>query len=202
MPPPKRQPLGALALDDVLGLLAAPAPTPAGGSAAALTAAIASSLVVMVGRGSPAWPEGDAVAGRASALRARLTSLAEEDVVSLSALLDFLRDTRDVDEGGLSSALVEASRPALSIVEAAAEIAELAADAEMNGKPIMRADAAVALVLATAASGSALQIVETNLRAPRAGELKDAESSMLLQRARTAAKRASSLALPAGRNRA
>ena len=148
----------------------------------------------MVGRGSPAWPEGDAAASRASALRARLTSLAEEDVVSLATLLDFLRDTRDAGEGGLSSALVEASRPALAIVEAAAEIAELAAEAEMNGKPIMRADAAVALVLATAASGSALQIVETNLRAPRAGELKDAESSMLLQRARAAAKRASSLA--------
>ena len=122
--------------------------------------------------------------------------------MSLATLLDFLRDTHDADEGGLSSALVEASRPALAIVEAAAEIAELAAEAEMNGKPIMRADAAVALVLATAASGSALQIVETNLRAPRAGELKDAESSMLLQRARAAAKRASSLALPAGRNRA
>ena len=139
MPPPKRQPLGALALDDALGVARRACTNTCRGSAAALTAAIASSLVVMVGRGSPAWPEGNAVAGRASALRARLISLAEEDVVSLSALLDFLRDTRDVDEGGLSSALVEASRPALSIVEAAAEIAELAADAEMNGKPIMRA---------------------------------------------------------------
>jgi hypothetical protein len=85
----------------------------------------------MVGCGSPAWPEGTTVAGRASTLRARLITLAKEDVVSLASLLDVLRDSTDGQRGErLSSALLAASRPALAIVEAAAEIAELAAAAE------------------------------------------------------------------------
>jgi len=186
--------LGSIALDDVLGLLAAPAPTPAGGSAAAFTAAMASSLVVMVGRGSPAWPEGKTAARRASTLRASLISLADDDVVALASLLDLLRDSTDAERGErFSSALLAASRPASAIAEAAAEIAELAAAAEATGKRIMRADATVARVLATAATSSALRIVETNLGALGETESAGAESSILLRRARDAAKRTSRL---------
>jgi len=183
-----------LALDNVLGLLAEPAPTPAGGSAAAVTAAIASSLVVMVGRGSPAWPEGENVASRATVLRTHLMTLAEEDVVALASLLELMRNPADGErDERLSSACLAASGPAVAIVESASEIAELAKEAEANGKRIMRADAAVARELATAAASSALRIVETNLAAAR-DEATRAGRSLLLQRARSAAQRTSTLA--------
>lgn len=170
----------------VLERLAAPAPAPAGASAAALAAAMAASLVMMIGRGTSAWLDGNAVAARASDLRARLVTLAKEDARSVARLLELSREPASGDGGqNLALGLLEASRPPLAIAEAAAEIVELAADAATNGKPIMRADAAVAAVLARAAATSALLVIETNLNAASAAPA-SAESSVLLQQARDA----------------
>jgi formiminotetrahydrofolate cyclodeaminase len=127
---------------------------------------MAASLVVMIGRGTPAWKEGETVAGRASDLRALLVRLAEEDAGSVAGLVQLARRPASPDRAGIvASGLLEASRPPLAIAEAAAEIVELAAVAEVNGKPIMRADAAVAAVLAAAATSAAALVVETNLNA-------------------------------------
>ena len=73
MAQPKGDSLGVLALDDVLGLLDAPRRHPQAGSAAALSAAIASSLVVT------AWPDGETVAGCASTLRTPMITHAEPE---------------------------------------------------------------------------------------------------------------------------
>jgi formiminotetrahydrofolate cyclodeaminase len=156
--------LGALTFDQVLDQLAAAAPAPAGASAAALTAAMAASLVIMVAQGAPTWPEGQTVALRASVLRALLVQLADDDARAVGLLLEATRartTTHRAEE--LARALEEASKPPLAIAAAADEIAELAAEAETRGKPVMRADATVAAIMARAATNSARLVVKTNL---------------------------------------
>ena len=182
--------LSELTVDELLGQLAAPAPAPAGGSAAALVAAMAASLVEMIGRGSPSWPDGHAVAAQASELRARLIVLAAEDAQEVDRMLQQMRQSSTADQDEKRAGVfLDASKPPLAIAEAAAEIAELAAEATTNGKRVMRADAVVAAVLARAAAESALVVIQTNLHTIR-GEAASAERSMLLQQARDSTARA------------
>ena len=56
-------------LDEFLDALEAPAPSPCGGSAAAVAAAMAASLVTMVARSSPGWADAPGIATQARALR-------------------------------------------------------------------------------------------------------------------------------------
>src|SRR5438093_2847958 len=48
-----------MTFDDLRAQLAAPAPSLAGASAAALTAAMAAALVTMIGQASRDWPQGE-----------------------------------------------------------------------------------------------------------------------------------------------
>ena len=179
-----------LTLDDLLERLAAPAPAPAGGSAAALVAAMAASLVEMIGHGSPAWSEGRSIAAQASALRSQLVALAAEDAREVARLLQQARQPPTPDHSEkLARALMDASEPPLAIAEAAADLVELAAQAQAEGKHVMRADAAVAATLANAAAVSALLVIEANLQ-PGSGDETNERNSKLLQRARAATARA------------
>jgi formiminotetrahydrofolate cyclodeaminase len=182
--------LGAVTFDQLLDQLAAPAPAPAGASAAALTAAMAASLVVMVARGTPAWPEGTTVTRRASVLRTSLLELADDDARAVGLLLAATRAPKTTHQAEeFARTLEEASKPPLAIAVAAAEIAELAAEAEKHGKPVMRADAAVAAAIARAATNSAVLVIEANLNSGP-GNATTAEGSDLLRRAREATLRA------------
>ncbi len=147
--------------------LQAPAPAPSGGTASATVAAMAAALVVMVGRGSPGWPEGSGVAAQARALRARLTDLGEEDVLAYAAVLAAARatDTQGAEPADvlLGRALIDAAEVPLRIATAATEVAELAALAARDGKRPLRPDAAAALLLASAAAQAAVQLVDVNL---------------------------------------
>ena len=157
--------LGTSTVDRLLDQLAAPAPGPAGASAAALAAAMAASLVEMVARGTAEWDEAGRVADRAGELRARLVELAEEDTDAVARVLELFRGPKPAPADDLALGLVAASRPPLEIAGAAAEVASLARAAADEGKRVMRADATVAALLASAATRSAATVVETNLSA-------------------------------------
>jgi formiminotetrahydrofolate cyclodeaminase len=155
-------------IDQVCEEFEAPAPSPCGGSAAAVVAAIAASLVVMVGRHSSAWPEGADAAASAEVLRARLLALADDDVTVVGAVLAATRSGRRGDGGAdLVAALLRSSEVPLEIAERAAEVAVLARVAARAGKPPMRADAAAAATLAASAAAVAVAIVAGNLTAPQ-----------------------------------
>lgn len=160
-------PRGAAAsLDGFLDALEAPAPSPCGGTAAAVSAAMAAALVTMVGRGSSSWQEGHGIAAQAKALRARLTALGEDDAAAFENVLATMRDRTGSPEQrdfALGTALVRAAEVPLLIGEGAADVAELAALAAIEGAPHLRPDAAVAAVMAEAAVRAATRLVEINL---------------------------------------
>ena len=150
----------------LLDALEAPAPSPSGGSAAALAGAMAASLVVLVGRRSPTWPEAAGVAAQAGSLRTRLVGLADEDVRAYAAALEALAAARE-SEGArdhlLGVALERAAEVPLRIAGSCADVAELAALAASSGQPQLRPDATTAALLAEAACRSAARLVEVNL---------------------------------------
>jgi len=158
--------LGPSALDAFLDALEAPAPSPCGGTAAAVSAAMAAALVTMVARGSRSWAAGAGIAAQATALRTRLTALGDEDAAAFERVLVTMRDqtgTSEQRDFALGAALISAAEVPLRIGEAAADVAELAALAAMDGAPHLRPDAAAAAVLAEAAVRAATHLVEINL---------------------------------------
>lgn len=172
----------ALPLADFLDELEAPAPSRSGGTAAAITGAMAAALVTMVGRGSPGWPDGAGVAAQAVALRDRLLELGDADARAYAAVLETMRSGKEEQAAqrdfALGQALEVAALSPLAIAEAAADVAELAALATAHGKEALKADGAVAAALAEAAAHSAAHLVEVNLttmpgddRSDRAAEL-------------------------------
>ena len=145
-------------LDQLLQQLEAPAPSPCGGATAAITAAMACSLVAMVARGAEGWERGWAVATRAIELRAQLLDLARQDAEAVAGLVQLAR----LPAPERSQALERAIRVPTEIRDAARETAGLAELAEANGKSGMRADATAARMLATAAAEIADEITAAN----------------------------------------
>jgi formiminotetrahydrofolate cyclodeaminase len=156
----------AASVNALLDGLEAAAPSPAGGTAAAVVAAMAASLVVMAGRQSPAWPDGVAVAADAEKLRDRLLALGADDVQAFASVLATLRNA---DADASTDALVHAAEVPLEIAERAADVAGLAARAAADGKSPLRPDAEAATILAEAAARAAALVVRVNATALPAG---------------------------------
>lgn len=143
---------------------------PGGGSAAAVTVAMAASLVAMVARASKDhWPEAGGAIGQAETFRARVAPLAQADAEVYKDALTMLRRREEVSERyrdqTLRDALEKAAEIPIRIVEAGSDLACLAALLVENGNPEVRADAAVACVLAEGGARAAAKLVETNLGA-------------------------------------
>ena len=157
--------LEELSFDSLLDALEAPAPSPCGGSAAALAGAMAASLVRLVANRSD-WAEAPGVAAQAGVLRTRLVQLAEDDVRAYAAAMEALAAAREAGGGRdhlIGVALERAAEVPLAIASAAADVAELAAEAAVHGSPALRPDATAAALLAEAASRSSARLVEVNL---------------------------------------
>lgn len=167
---------GAGSVDELLLGLAAAAPSPAGGTAAAVVAAMAASLVAMVGRESPAWPAGAETAARAAQLRDRLVALGIEDVQAFAAVL---AASRTGDSGALAAALVHASEVPLQIAEHAADVAEIATRAATDGKRPLQPDADAAAILAEAATRAAALLVRVNVAALPASSTNETAARLL-----------------------
>ena len=159
-------------LDD----LASGAPTPGGGSVAALSAALAAGLLTMVcdltiGKKQYAEFEEDArgLRQRAEAQRAELQALAQADVEvfgHLSAAYKLPRVT-DADAASRRAAIQKVTRQAtevpLRIARAASALLPLCAPLARHGNRSAVSDVGVAVLLVQAAVPAALLNVEINL---------------------------------------
>ncbi len=187
--------------DDLLGLrvgefldeLASPSPVPASGSASALVAAMAASLVSMAARLAPDWEDARGVAAQADALRIRAGRLVQLDAEAYGAVLALRADPpdqrpedRDFRLGGAFSHAADVPLEIASLADDVADLAALVADASAHAP---RADAAGAAVLAAAAARSSASLVSVNL-AVAEGDLRPARAQMHAAAAELAAQRA------------
>jgi methenyltetrahydrofolate cyclohydrolase len=163
-------------LRQFLGELASDAPTPGGGSVAALTGAMAAGLLTMVcdltiGKKQYAEFEGEArsLRQRSEALRSELEALAQADVDvfgHLSAAYKLPRTT-DADAASRRAAIQKVTRQAtevpLRIARAASALLPLCAPLARHGNRSAVSDVGVAVQLLQAAVPAALLNVEINL---------------------------------------
>lgn len=169
--PPEHAPADALLtlrLDELLERTAERAPTPGGGSVAAISGALAAALVAKAARGSRAtWEDAGGAAAQARALGHRLAVLAEADSEAFAEALDALsgggESSGDGRDALLAERLARAAEVPLEIAAAAADVASLGAVVVERGDKGMAVDAAAAVYLADAASRTSLQLVRVNL---------------------------------------
>jgi glutamate formiminotransferase/formiminotetrahydrofolate cyclodeaminase len=165
-------PLGTL-LDDV----AAPTPTPGGGTVAALAGALAASLDVMVANlsiGKKKYaahePELREIKRSAGTLRDRLLGLARRDSEAFEGVLRARRAAGALPEHEpgrvnlLAEADLEAARVPLETAEACLEVLGLAEQAARLGNVNAVSDAGVAGLMAAAGGEGALLNVQINLK--------------------------------------
>jgi formiminotetrahydrofolate cyclodeaminase len=154
--------------------------TPAGGAVAALTAALAASLVAMVAGLTTQREKYAAVheharqtLQRAEQLRADLLDTATLDAVAVAEYMDALRlphgteFERTAREAAKRAALMEAARVQLELLHQVLEVAELAEAMVGSGLATAIGDAASAALLAAATSRSAYWSIRSNLKAAR-----------------------------------
>lgn len=159
-----------------LDTLASSAPTPGGGSVAAVTGAMAAGLLTMVcdltiGKKTYAEFEGEAnvIRERAEAARATLQQLAEDDVAvfgRLSAAYK-LPKTTDADAASRRAAIQTVTRQAtevpLRMARTLVDLVPLCAPLARHGSRLAVSDVGVAAHLIKAAVPAALLNVEINL---------------------------------------
>lgn len=187
--------LAALSVEEFLRRLAGGDPTPGGGSASALAAALGASLVSMVCNltlGRPRYAEHEAEArqlqAEAATLGERLQRDIDRDAVAYGEVIAAYQLPRatDQEQAARSEAIQAATRGAalvpLGVVEASGSVIELAERALGKTNPNAASDLAVAALLGVAALDGAAANVEVNL-----SSLKDeAERSRIAERLATA----------------
>jgi len=186
--------LPSTSIADYLAAIAAATPTPGGGSAAALTAAMGAALVEMVAGLSLAKGEGEhsalqrAARERATAARSELLSLAEEDATAFSAFMHALKlpkssaREQETRTATISSAAQRAAEVPLATLRAAVAVADAAQTLAERSLFSAASDLAVAARFARAAGESAAENVEANLP-----YIEDAETRASLARQAEAA---------------
>ena len=178
---PPEQPVIDLSAREFLDGLASKAPTPGGGSAAALAGALGAGLVSMVcqftvGREKYADVEDDMqrVLARSEELRSELQEAVDADVAAYGSYSRASSMPRESDAekseraAALQAALRESTEVPLAVAERCADLLELAVEAAEKGNVYLISDAAVGAEMAAAARASA----ELNVRL-NAGGLED-----------------------------
>lgn len=168
--------LADYSLHDLLEQVAAERPAPGGGSSAAWACALGAGLVEM----AAGFADLGEMRARAGELRARALELAERELQSYEPVLEALRQPDDA--AGLDAALSQAAEAPLAIARAAAEVAELAAQAARDGNERLEGDAITGALLAEAAARAAAELVEINL-AERPDDERRAAAREAVQRA-------------------
>jgi glutamate formiminotransferase/formiminotetrahydrofolate cyclodeaminase len=155
--------------------LAAPTPTPGGGSASAVTAALAASLLQMVAGISLEKATDEQIpvlissAQYAEQLRAQLLDLGSQDELAYGNYLAALRMTRmTVEERAsrkeaLERAIVDAANVPLGIAQAAFTLLEQIPNLSRVANPNLISDLATAAHIAYGAGNGALVMVKVNL---------------------------------------
>ena len=148
-----------------LDLLASSSSAPGGGSALAVSVALAASLSSMAARlSTKQLTDATGLAERAEGLREQVAPLARADAVAYGRVLaaQQARESPDPD-GDVRAALSEAADVPLAVAEAGAEVASIAARLASEGNPNLEGDALCALLLADAGVRAAVRLVEINL---------------------------------------
>ena len=172
-----------LPVDAFLERTASAAPTPGGGSVAALTGALASALVAMVARLTDrkkgyeqAWELAATATAGADRLAAELQAAALEDVRSFESYMAALRlpkgspQERQARRTALADATRRATAAPLAIAAACAEVLVLAEGLAPVANRHAVSDIGAAAHLAAAAAGAALLTAEINLGSAPQGE--------------------------------
>ena len=184
----------ALSAADLLDRFASDAPTPGGGSAAALAGALAASLVEMVA-GLPKTRTGAAdereklAAAKASAAKAgaRLRQLVDLDTDAYNAVTAAYRMPKATDEekavrsAAIKAAMRQATEVPLETCERAADVLRAAAQALAHGNPNAASDSRTAIALCRAALDAGAENVRVNVDSPSLA----AEAPLLLARLET-----------------
>ena len=173
--------LTSLTVTQILDAFASSAPTPGGGSAAALSGAIGASLLAMVA-GMPKTKNGtpeeraalDAAAAELNTLRARLAELIDEDTRAYDLVTGAFKLPKATDEekAARAKAIQDAMRAAteapLETMRACAAVLRHARTVAESGNPNASSDVEVGVALTRAGLFGADKNVEINL-----GSLKD-----------------------------
>jgi formiminotetrahydrofolate cyclodeaminase len=160
-------------LDEFAQQVAAPTPTPAGGSVAAVSAGLAAALVEMIGRIAQARRKEPSdgltqLVEQADQLRRRLLQLAEEDARAFEAVLEAKRSTAGGEaerEVRIRRAWRHAGQVPADVVRLAREVAQLARRAAQDGPPSTLGDAVMAALLAAAVAAGSHVNLRLNLEA-------------------------------------
>lgn len=161
---------------ELLDAFASPAPTPGGGSAAALSGAVAASLLAMVAampKTKNGTPEDRAALDEAlpklQALQKRLTSLIDEDAASYDGVVAAYKLPKSTDEEkaarkrAVQAAMRHATDIPLETFRAAGALIPLGRVVAEHGNPNAKSDASVAIQMAMTAVSGAFANVEINL---------------------------------------
>lgn len=195
-----------LLADPYLNALASPQPTPGGGSATAVTAAIGVSLLEMVARLSQqsADPERSPALGNigdeCQAMRRRLTELGAEDERAYGGFRDALSLPKGTPEEkarrreALQQATIASAIAPLDIADIAVHALEMITQLASVSSPYLRSDLDTAAYLLAGAAHGAIVMVDTNL-----GSIKDATIQRELTERRDRASRAVDPRLSAAR---
>ncbi|MEJ5226240.1 MAG: formimidoyltransferase-cyclodeaminase, partial [Anaerolineales bacterium] len=172
----ERAPETVPAAPSFLDELAAPTPTPGGGSAAAYAAAMAAGLVCMVAGvtlGKKKYAEVEStmrtIKHVAEKLRAELTQLVEDDAAAFEAVMGAFRMPKDNPEqekarmAAIDMATLNAARVPMHVAEKAMKVMELGLTCAKAGNLTAISDAASAVTLARAALLSAGYNVRINV---------------------------------------
>jgi methenyltetrahydrofolate cyclohydrolase len=159
-----------------LNELASSAPTPGGGSVAALSGALGAALISMVsnltvGKEKYAAVQEDIseLLDKSESLRLSLTSLLEEDVQAYTVLSQTMKMLRDTEEqkntraAAMQKALKDAANVPMRIAETCVEVMNLCRPAAEKGNINAVSDAGVAILMAEAGLRSAALNVLINL---------------------------------------
>lgn len=162
---------------DFLGNLGSASPTPGGGTAAALTGALASSLCSMVAsltlgreRFKDAWPEMETALKKSQALTETLVDLMDRDAAAFDLVMQAMKMPKTTDaekthrEVKVQEALKEACRVPLETVERVAEVGRIMETVLLKGNPNAITDAGSAGRLAWSSAHAAAYNVEINLK--------------------------------------
>jgi formiminotetrahydrofolate cyclodeaminase len=154
-------------VEELLDELARGTPVPGAGPAAAFVTATAAALTAMAARSSrDSWADAGGVVAQAESLRARAVQLAQDDADALGAVLAERSATEGREEMRnfrLGRSLHRAADVPLAIVEAAADVALLAAHTADHCAGDVRPDATAGAFLAHGAARAAAHLVEVNL---------------------------------------
>jgi glutamate formiminotransferase/glutamate formiminotransferase/formiminotetrahydrofolate cyclodeaminase len=153
---------GNQTLSEFLEAVAAPRPTPAGGSAAAYVGALAASLGIMGAR----------LGGRQDnehtliQLQQRLYQLVQSDAHTYDRLRELSNFPKEdpLRPQAIATALHQATEIPLEIAELSCQTGRLLHELSSSAKTLMRSDLAVGMQLALAAAASAILTASTNIK--------------------------------------